>query len=297
MTARTNVQSQGFTLIELLVVISIIALLIGILLPALSSAREAARRVLDAANQRQIATSLFTYATDNKSSFPQNDDVAKEYWYDLERIGTYLPSTDTEAGVNTVGGGVMICPSDPGNPGDGSLEALEPARSVAMNVFASSHHSVSWFQSAVDAGWTFNADSNNASKTVLITEARSENFGPGSEFSYTRSTIGEDAAFAPPGVTGPGIMAQRWTGFLGRSVTPPQGWPAAAYTTELDWTRHGSNSDPTKSRGGSINIAFADGHVSFEGATSLVSNADESGIPENTYKALWTPIDQQIEAE
>jgi len=61
---------RAFTLIELLVVISIIALLISILLPALRRARETARVMLCATHQRQIVTALATYATDENGQLP-----------------------------------------------------------------------------------------------------------------------------------------------------------------------------------------------------------------------------------
>jgi prepilin-type N-terminal cleavage/methylation domain-containing protein/prepilin-type processing-associated H-X9-DG protein len=55
----------GFTLIELLVVVAIIAVLVAMLLPALGTARESARKVVCASNLSQVGKAQVTYANDN----------------------------------------------------------------------------------------------------------------------------------------------------------------------------------------------------------------------------------------
>ncbi|MBN4060985.1 prepilin-type N-terminal cleavage/methylation domain-containing protein [bacterium AH-315-I18] len=64
---QPNHRRQAFTLIELLVVISIIALLIAILLPALGQARASARKILCGANLKQVGLVQFLYIDDYKN--------------------------------------------------------------------------------------------------------------------------------------------------------------------------------------------------------------------------------------
>ncbi len=69
-------RSHGFTLIELLVVISIIALLVALLLPALGKARQAARASTCSSNMRQLGVWGVTYYSENNGILPHN---ANEY--------------------------------------------------------------------------------------------------------------------------------------------------------------------------------------------------------------------------
>jgi len=115
----------AFTLVELLVVVGIIALLIGILLPVLSRAREHAKTVVCASNQRQILTSLYMYVQDNKGFLPvPGAEVGKEnypghtWWaimmdavghYDYTTPGSLLPYVAHDAQTRER---VFTCPSD-----------------------------------------------------------------------------------------------------------------------------------------------------------------------------------------
>jgi prepilin-type N-terminal cleavage/methylation domain-containing protein len=65
-------RKKGFTLIELLVVIAIIALLMGILLPAVSRVRQMADRISCGANLSGIGKAMVLYAQDNSGDFPRS---------------------------------------------------------------------------------------------------------------------------------------------------------------------------------------------------------------------------------
>ena len=77
-------RKKGFTLIELLVVVAIIALLISILLPSLSRARELSKRLVCAANVKGLGTAFKIYANDNEEQWPTpsfSEQAASIIWF------------------------------------------------------------------------------------------------------------------------------------------------------------------------------------------------------------------------
>jgi prepilin-type N-terminal cleavage/methylation domain-containing protein/prepilin-type processing-associated H-X9-DG protein len=118
-----NNSLRAFTLVELLVVIGIIAVLMGMLLPALAKAQLHARSVQCASNMKQVGTALLMYANENKNwLFPLGPDVP------FGPNGSMVPSTLGYVGPSTQAGkvwttlvfgrpdpAVMLCPQDLGN--------------------------------------------------------------------------------------------------------------------------------------------------------------------------------------
>jgi prepilin-type processing-associated H-X9-DG protein/prepilin-type N-terminal cleavage/methylation domain-containing protein len=246
---HTRPRAHAFTLVELLVVIGIIALLISVLLPALTAARRAANLVACQSNLRQVGTALIMYANANKGYMPValaepeqfnygpvNTAAGAVYWWMRLQSGKYL------TGIDDPKKSALVCPDD--------LEPYQPYQYSTIKSLQTSYGINPFMSLAYDSPPDGRCNfyghrhvkvsgAKNSSETILAMEIR-WGFFPN--------------WFLPNTEYGSGVPTSEWY--------------------DIDWYRHHAKSG-NKVKGRS-NVLWLDGHV-----TPAMQGIDAPGIYTN----------------
>ncbi len=138
-TTNYRTVARGFTLIELLVVVAIIAILAGLLLPALAKSKVKAQGIMCLGNLKQLQLAWQMYSDDFGDKIVPNGDGGNEGW-----VGGWLPTASDATNFNLLqppygklwpyntSAGIYKCPADRSTASFGS-KVVPRVRSVAMN--------------------------------------------------------------------------------------------------------------------------------------------------------------------
>jgi prepilin-type N-terminal cleavage/methylation domain-containing protein/prepilin-type processing-associated H-X9-DG protein len=275
---RPSKTKTGFTLVELLVVIAIIGTLMGLLLPAVQSAREAGRRNTCTNNLNQLAKAVINHDA-QKQAIPG--------WRNMPRFTTgvlnpswpvmllpYLERMDIyrvwESSNNATGGylNIFVCPTAPtpdqstpwtcyaANGGTGQRNGTTPAKGDGMFFDAVGSNAYS----AVRMNLDVISGADGTANTLMFSEKCGSQTPAIAIWSGTISAITGSASqmfVCSSGSSTPPLFG------LGQTVPAAGSVKIINALTDEGGAPNGYHSRPTANHPGGVVAAFADGHTIF----------------------------------